>query len=361
MPNKIKDIFSNNKVNMNGSLRFRDDDAYNNFLSALKIVHSEGRAVFVDGVTSITTEVSHQGAKFPLHEHTDILDFVVCPSVKPVSIPLSVGFEKKTIVLSRSQTKDKVILRTDPDSIVYFCFTFLFGENRHTVTYKVQFEKAKNIKEVADSFGLAAALLETIYKREDEESVETDMALLSDMKKYFRCHEAFFRRLHAIENELGLSISPSWLNGLPQDEQQDIDELYLLLCKKQVVRLNAKLTSVDSTLAVMNLSEKTPNINDKITLTFLSTIKFNFLKQTVLLHTTNLLVNAIVKDILKDSDGTVKVLYGDTDSKPMYIAFSAFKTVEEARHELHSILPHDETYINALTSNTYINRFYSVQ
>ena len=183
--------------------------------------------------------------------------------------------------------------------------------------------------------------------------------LFFSAEPYFRCYEAFFKRLHTIENELGLSISPSLLNELPQEEQQDIDELYLLLCKKQVVRLNAKLTSTDSTSIAMNHSNNSLNIGNKIALTFLSTIEFSFLKQTVLLHTANLLVNALVKDIQECSDGTVKILYGDTDSKPMYIAFSAFKTEEEAKQEADSILQHDEIYINSLTSNTYIKQFYS--
>ena len=183
--------------------------------------------------------------------------------------------------------------------------------------------------------------------------------LFFSAEPYFRCYEAFFKRLHTIENELGLSISPSLLNELPQEEQQDIDELYLLLCKKQVVRLNAKLTSTDSTSIAMNHSNNSLNIGNKIALTFLSTIEFSFLKQTVLLHTANLLVNALVKDIQECSDGTVKILYGDTDSKPMYIAFSAFKKEEEAKQEADSILQHDEIYINSLTSNTYIKQFYS--
>ena len=80
---------------------------------------------------------------------------------------------------------------------------------------------------------------------------------------------------------------------------------------------------------------------------------------TVTLHTANLLVNALVKDIQECDDGTVKILYGDTDSKPMYISFSAFKTKEEAEQEGDNILQHDEVYINALTSNAYINQFYS--
>ena len=109
----------------------------------------------------------------------------------------------------------------------------------------------------------------------------------------------------------------------------------------------------------MNHTDTPLSIGGKIALTFLSTIEFNFLKQTVTLHTANLLVNALVKDIQECDDGTVKILYGDTDRKPMYISFSAFKTKEEAEQEGDNILQHDEVYINALTSNAYINQFYS--
>lgn len=359
MPNKIKDIFSDDMFNINGTLRFSDDEAYKNFLSAMEIAYAEGRVVPVEGVTSVATTVGHQGTKFPLEEHTNITHFFVGPAVEPVPITLDVSGEEKTITLLRSRTKDKIIFRSEPESIVTFNFTFLLGENRYTVNYKVQFEKAKSIKEVADSFSLAAALLAHLYRREDNTPAEDGKVSLSDVKEYFRCYESFFKRLSAIESKLALSISPSLLNDLPREEQQDVDELYLLLCEKKVVRLNAKLTSTNSTSVTMNRTDTPLSIGGKIALTFLSTIEFHFLKQLVTLHTANLLVNALVKDIQECDDGTVKILYGDTDSKPMYIAFSAFETKEEAEREADSILQHDEIYINALTGNAYINQFYS--
>jgi len=358
MPNKLKNIFSDDTFIIDGNLRFKDDEAYQNFLSALEIAHAEGRVVPVDGVTSISTAVNHQGAKFPLEEHTNISHFVVGPAIEPIAIPVSVGSEEKTVTLWRSQTKDKVILRSAPDSIVSFHFTFLLGENRHTVNYKVQFEKAKTIEDVADSFSLASALLAYLYKHEDSTPAAKDAVSLSDVKKYFRCYASFFRRLQAIENELGLSISPSLLNELPREEQQDIDELYLLLCEKRVIRLNAKLTSTDSTSIDMNNNSTALSVGNRIALTFISTIEFTFLKQTVLLHTANLIVNALVKEIQENCDGTVKILYGDTDSSPMYIAFSAFKTTEDAKQEADSILQHDDVYVNALTSKVYTKQFY---
>lgn len=359
MPNKIKNIFSDDMFNINGTLRFSDDEAYKNFFAAMEIAYAEGRVVPVEGVTSIATTVDHLGAKFPLEKHTNITQFFVGPAVEPVPITLDVGGEERTITLWRSQIKDKIILRSEPESIITFNFTFPLGENRHTVNYKVQFEKAKNIEEIADSISLATALLAHLYNREDSTPAEDGKVSLADVKKYFRCYESFFKRLSAIESKLALSISPSLLNNLPREEQQDIDALYLLLCEKKVVRLNAKLTSTNSTSVSINHTDTSLSIGGKIALTFLSTIEFHFLKQTVTLHTANLLINAIVKDFQECDDGTVKILYGDTDSKPMYIAFSAFETKEEAQREADNILQHDEIYVNALTGSAYINQFYS--
>ena len=42
----------------------------------------------------------------------------------------------------------------------------------------------------------------------------------------------------------------------------------------------------------------------------------------------------------------------------MYISFSAFETSEEAKRELDTRLQHEEIYVNALTSNAYINQYY---
>lgn len=358
MANKLKEIFSDDMLNMSGTLRFSDSEAYKNFLSALEIVYTEGRVVPVDGVASVSTAVGHLDTKFPLVEQTNITQVIVGPAEEPVPITLDVDGNKKTITLLRSRIKDKVILRSEPDFIVAFNIAFLLSENKHTLNYKVQFEKAKSIREVADSFNIAEALLAHLYNFEDNIPSEDGNISLLDIKGHFRRYKSFFKRLCAIENKLDISISPDLLNALSLEEQQDIDELYLLLCEKKVVRLSARLTSTSSTAVTMNNAEVSLSIGDKIALTFIGSIEFSFLKQSVTLYTANLLINALVKDIQKCDDGTVRVLYGDTDSKPMYISFSAFQTSEEAKQESEAILQHEDIYVNALTSSTYITQYY---
>lgn len=180
-------------------------------MSALEIASIEGRAVPVSGVTSVTTTVGHQGVKFPLEEYTNVTQLFVGPAVESVPITLNVGGVEKTITLLRSRTKDKVILRSEPDSIVFFNFTFPLGKTQHNVNYKVQFENAKNIREIADSFSVAEALLTYLYSHDDNTPVENGKVSLSDVKRYFHCYESFLRRLNAIESKLSISIPPHFV------------------------------------------------------------------------------------------------------------------------------------------------------
>lgn len=358
MPNRIKDIFSDEMYNINGTLHFNGEEAYKNFLAALEIAQSEGRVVSVDGVTSVATAVNHQGVKFPLEEHANISKFYVGPAIEPVQISLDVDGQEKTITLFRSQIRDKVFLRSTPDSVVAFDFEFILRENRQTIKYKVDFDKAQNINEVANSFCVAAALLDYFYKQDDKLPSERDRFSLSDIKEYFNCYKSFFRRLNTIEDNLSISIQPSLLKDMTVEEQQDIDELYLLLYEKKVLRINTKITSTDSIYMTNEAVEMQCGIGSKIALTFTSTIEFNFLDQHVILYSANLVVNALIKDIQRKDDGAIKVYYSDTDSKPMYIAFSAFTTEDAARIEASSILQHDQKYIESKTRKELIAQLY---
>ena len=57
MGNKLKDIFSDAPIDMGGNIRFESEDAYKKFLEALDIVWEEGKAVEVEGVSSISTKI----------------------------------------------------------------------------------------------------------------------------------------------------------------------------------------------------------------------------------------------------------------------------------------------------------------
>lgn len=71
-----------------------------------------------------------------------------------------------------------------------------------------------------------------------------------------------------------------------------------------------------------------------------------------------MLSSAIIKKVKEDEDGTIKILYGDTDDRPMYITYTGFKTIDEAQHEMKSIMDHKEEYEEAMTVSEYLVKHY---
>lgn len=358
MGNKIREIFSDDEINMGGYLQFRNEAAQQAFLSALKKVYRDGRAVQIEGVASITTTMQHHGAEFPVQEYNQISQFIIAPSRKPIHIPIMVDSEKINVTLFRWETEKSIEICFGRNSMIYFHFVFSRGETKHKFSYKLQFENAKTIADVVNNFKIAEALLEKLFGNGKNGCTEneSDRLKISDIQTYFRLCAAFFSRLLVVEQEMGLSFSPERLTEMTSEEQHDVNLLYLLLCEKKVVRLNGKLTSTEVPPKTENHGDKTLSIGDKVWLTFLGTLEIKLLDQTVLLYTANLLVNAFVKEIILDDDGGGKILYGDTDSRPMYVAGSAFKTKEEAEQETDRIMNHIESYVEALTCNEYIGR-----
>ena len=52
MANRIRDIFSDDRFSINGKIRFQDEAAYTNFVSALEMVRAEEVMIPGDGVVS---------------------------------------------------------------------------------------------------------------------------------------------------------------------------------------------------------------------------------------------------------------------------------------------------------------------
>ena len=63
MANRIRDIFSDDRFSINGKIRFQDEAAYTNFVSALEMVRAEEVMVPVDGVVSISNGIPFTGSQ----------------------------------------------------------------------------------------------------------------------------------------------------------------------------------------------------------------------------------------------------------------------------------------------------------
>ena len=358
MANRIRDIFSDDRFSINGKIRFQDEAAYTNFVSALEMVRAEEVMVPVDGVVSISTNIEQSGMVFPLPDHKNITQFVVATNTESITVPVTFNQEERKITLYRTKLEDKIIVRSQKDSVIDLLLECMMKEEKLKFTYKVHLEKAMSVGEIAYDFESAFAFISTLFPKTDYEPKGENEISLSQVLWYFQVYGQFFRRLQAVENELEMSINPEKLNNLTREDQHDIDEVYLLLCKKQILRRKMKLHSMDSISIPMIDRQPVMKVGSKILLSYSSEIIFSFLGEEKKLFGANQITNAVVTDIQQESDGSSKILYGDTDDEPMHIAYSAFKTAQEAQEELKTMLEHENDYIAAKTYSDYAKEFY---
>lgn len=70
---------------------------------------------------------------------------------------------------------------------------------------------------------------------------EEDKIRMDEIFHYLRCASGFISRLCAVEKVLGLSFSTEMLNTMTGEDQQDVEELYLLLCQKVPLKIMVEL------------------------------------------------------------------------------------------------------------------------
>jgi len=242
MPNKLKEIFSDKMFDLGGKIYFQDNEAHRQFLNALQIVQDEGKPVEVKGITALTTVVRDGEMVYPFLEQKDFSQFIVAPSTEDVPIVVNTKHGEKTVLFKCYHTTNETVLETGENEIVYFKIVFIKGTPNITFTYRTQPQLAKTIKDIVESYNTTIALLNNLFKDDDKQELSDEYTFIHDTRESFIELESFFSRLYLIEQELGLSFSPAKIGDTENDEEE-LEELYLLLIEKKVIRLNAKLTA----------------------------------------------------------------------------------------------------------------------
>lgn len=355
MTNKLKDIFSNKDVEMGGKVHFETAEAYKQFLKALELVWEEGKTVEVEGVSAISTQMKTGQSAYPFVEEERVDKMVVAPSTEIISIPLETEIGNKEIQFRKYHTANDTILETASKAIVYMKMRVKNGTTQNTFSYRVQPDFAKSIEEIVESYIVVLAFLEYLFK-EDVSGTKEELEVISKTKKYFRGALDFYKRVRQIEQAFNLQFQPQVQNEKKNDEKE-FEELYGLLIENLVFRLNAKLTAKEGINIDGKLNESKLKIGSKLDLTFKGDLEYDIYGQTIKLFSANLLLNAAVEEI-KEENGNTKIFYSDTDSEPMFISYTAFKSEEERDHELEKIMQYKEKYSKAITVEEYLRKKY---
>lgn len=356
MANKLKNIFSNDSPEYESTLKFRDNDAYRNFQAAMEAVQNDGSAVPVDGVESISLYLQDHGVRLPLDQHTEISYFVIGPMIESAPISVSWPGGEKTYSFKRYRINEGIVLETEKSAVVYLKLVFSQETQRVRITYQIQYQYAESISEIAFELLACISFLSkfTGPTVKVERSEEADR--IREIVRYLRYTEGFISRLYEVEKKLSVTFDPQKLNSLSREDQQDAEELYLLLCRELPLRLNAKLNSADVSGIECTENKNVLSVGQAISLSFVRDVSYDLLGQQFTIYTANVLVNAIIKDFQRDGEKTT-VYYGDTDSQPMYISYTAYLEEGQAKQVAARNLGAENAYIEALTGIQYVKGY----
>ena len=235
---------------------------------------------------------------------------------------------------------------------------FLEAAQKVEITYQIQYEYAKTIEEIDFELSACISLLLKFYASTEEVGSAEDLNTINEVLQCLRYTEGFMSRLKAVEKMLGVSFSPKELNILSSKDQQNIEELYLLLCKKIPLRSNTKISPTEANKIVTSKQQEEIQIGTRIALCFTRRIEFKLLGQQFAIYTANVLINAIIKDFQQNGN-QVSVFYGDTDSQPMFIAYSAFLEEEQAKKEIERNIGGEKSYAEAQTAIQYVKEYFN--
>lgn len=341
--NKLKSVFSNAPIRVDGQLQFKDEQSYKKFLDALEEVWDQGKVVEVSGVSSIVSKAVQDQFSYPLLEHTNPILVCVGPSFREVPIEVCVGDSLHTVIFHQYKTKTQVITETSENSVVYFRFVIPHGCEPIKFTYKIQPQFAETILDVVTNCTLGIALVKKIFIQ--NEQIENVISVLENAKK-------LFEKAVCISNLITeRKFSPANIKRNDFDDGK-IEELYVSLIEQKVIRINTQNPSIKNGEFSF---EEPPNLKegDRFEMNFVSSIEYEVWGEKITVYTANLLFNAIVKRI-EMQDGETKLLYGDADSNPMYISYRGFLDENAAFKEINQIKEQREKYKAALTMKEYL-------
>ncbi len=355
MGNKLKDIFSDNKKTYESQLRFKDNDAYRNFLVALDTVGKDGSTVAVDGIESVSLFLQDHGIKFPLKQSTNITKFMIGPSKKTVSFPIKWENGEKNYIFTSYPIDEGTVFETAKTDVVYLRLVFPQDLNKVSLTYKIHYQNANNVNEIA--YELEACInffkkfrTDTISPNEIDDAKNIRNVILS--LKYAK---ELIDRLLSLEEILNVTFEIEKVGNMTNDDQMQIEELYLLLCKKTPLRLNEKFKVNDSTQFEITDVQKEIKIGANIAGVFHREDPRELFGQKFTLYIVETLLNAIIKDY-KTDENTTHIYYGDTDTNPMYISYLAFLNEDDAEAEANKTICGDPKYIKAITTAEHLDK-----
>lgn len=348
MGNKLRKIFNKNKISYKGSISFNDKNAANDFRKALNSVFESGKTVRVDGIARMSWGINNGSGILPIDDFGNVLDMEVGPSYDSQVLQIKVEDKNVDFPVESCQLEHGTIIRTPSDFPFEMNMFFNTTEKTVKLSCKSHIEIASNVEELLDSMKLIKGLFDSFFTK-DPDDKDTDF---DKIKSLIDTYLDLFNKLSYVEKMFGIRFDVKSIDLKDVSSYNDLNELCLSVRDKKALRLNARMTS-DEGIEIHNESDKNLEIGKPLALTFLKEISYMIWGQVFKLYGAFYVGNAVVKDVKQLEDGKSRIMYGDNETNPMYLAYKGYVNEEEAKVELNTIMDHKEEYENAKTADQY--------
>ena len=306
-------------------ISFRDSNAKTDFENAIEESFKDGEIKHVEGVQTIEDVYIDGNSKYPAGKK-DVKDSEMFIGLVPndKTITVSNRYGARTLNLKYFVLQNGAVRWFSDDSTVRYSITFKKSPTTAEFSYKIDIKNAKTLKSIVDSFLDAYAVFNELGK------TTNDRSKLDAVLSQFSNAIGFYSRLNQLNKLLNLQLNPSELEG-DSESVPIADELYFLLCEKNVIRRNTKLENVTRECSIEE--KELPSPGTKLVAWFNQPVSYKFFSRSVDLHKVIVVFNLIVDHAEYDKDHNMVIHFTEESSKPMYNAFKAFLSPEEAKLE----------------------------
>ena len=181
-----------------------------------------------------------------------------------------------------------------------------------------------------------------------------DAEHLQGIKKALRFTYRFYMQLCALEKVLQRVIKPTDIEA-SVDEMAKVNELYLLLVQKIPLHFDGQINVTENnSVNLISNPGATIEVGKELLITFYREQDISFCGISVHLYFVNILKHAIIKKIIDEGEQK-RLIYGETDSNPMQLFFTAFLSEQEAAEEHANANNKEVEYTKARTAADYFH------
>ncbi len=336
MGNKLKKLLDQKDNGLALNIRFKNPDDRAEFVEALERIGETGQPQKVPVPQFLEIKKKNGDYQYPLKKVDDIVDMDVIPSPDIISFPILVDGIQEKYELIRTRTSDGVYLNSANSSVINVRLELIVSEKNVNFTYSSHPSKAKSMEELVMEYKRFLALIDKLFNKNVlDEKIE-------DVKNFFSYSLNKYQHAMELCDVLGINLTPEMMLS-ETDEECLIEKMNLLLVKRSVIRQNDKLNHIE--MANVDSIEK----GQQLFATYLQKAFLDIFGHHKELYTVNCIFGAEILNIERDSNGHNVVYFKDSESKPMYRAYSVFLSLKDAEEEMKSIINKRENYENALS------------